>query len=62
MVRARGQNLDGRSKDRGVDLNRNWDSFWVVDWPGMGAGTTAQSVPVSSPFSEPETALCAIFS
>lgn len=52
---ARGHNLDGRTNERGVDLNRNWDAFWVVDWPRDGCWNYRPISAGSSPFSEPET-------
>ncbi|NMB53654.1 MAG: hypothetical protein GYA15_03040 [Leptolinea sp.] len=52
---ARGHNLDGRTNERGVDLNRNWDAFWVVDWPRDGCWNYRPINAGSSPFSEPET-------
>ncbi len=52
---ARGHNLDGRTNERGVDLNRNFDAFWVVDWPRDGCWNYRPISAGSSPFSEPET-------
>ncbi|HEX7556858.1 MAG TPA: M14 family metallopeptidase [Leptolinea sp.] len=52
---ARGHNLDGRTNERGVDLNRNWDAFWVVDWPRDGCWNYRPISAGSGPFSEPET-------
>jgi hypothetical protein len=51
----RGHNLDGRTNERGVDLNRNWDAFWVVDWPRDGCWNYRPISAGSGPFSEPET-------
>lgn len=53
---ARGHNLDGRTNERGVDLNRNFDAFWVVDWPRDGCWNYRPISAGSSPFSEPEAA------
>jgi hypothetical protein len=50
----RGHNLDGRTNERGVDLNRNWDAFWVVDWPRDGCWNYRPISAGSGPFSEPE--------
>ena len=52
----RGHNLDGRTNERGVDLNRNWDAFWVVDWPRDGCWNYRPISAGSEPFSEPEAA------
>jgi hypothetical protein len=38
-----------------VDLNRNWDAFWVVDWPRDGCWNYRPISAGSGPFSEPET-------
>jgi hypothetical protein len=51
----RGHNLDGRTNERGVDLNRNWDADWVVDWPRDGCWNYRPISAGSEPFSEPET-------
>ncbi len=51
---ARGHNLDGRVNERGVDLNRNWDADWVVDWPRDGCWNYRPISAGSGPFSEPE--------
>lgn len=50
----RGHNLDGRTNERGVDLNRNWDAFWEVDWPRDGCWNYRPISAGSSAFSEPE--------
>jgi hypothetical protein len=52
---ARGHDLDGRTNERGVDLNRNWDAFWVADWPRDGCWNYRPISSGSEPFSEPET-------
>ena len=52
---ARGHNLDGRTNERGVDLNRNWDAYWVADWPRDGCWNYRPISAGSGPFSEPET-------
>lgn len=52
---ARGHNLDGRTNERGVDLNRNWDAFWVADWSRDGCWNYRPISAGSGPFSEPET-------
>ncbi|HEX7555879.1 MAG TPA: M14 family metallopeptidase [Leptolinea sp.] len=52
---ARGHNLDGRTNERGVDLNRNWDAYWEVDWPRDGCWNYRPISAGSSAFSEPET-------
>ncbi|NLF51347.1 MAG: hypothetical protein GX577_09450, partial [Leptolinea sp.] len=51
---ARGHNLDGRTNERGVDLNRNWDNRWVIDWPRDGCWNYRPVSAGSEPFSEPE--------
>lgn len=51
----RGHNIDGRTNERGVDLNRNWDADWVVDWPRDGCWNYRPISAGSEPFSEPET-------
>ncbi len=53
---ARGHNLDGRTNERGVDLNRNWDNRWVVDWHRDGCWNYRPVTAGSEPFSEPEVA------
>ncbi|NMB60375.1 MAG: hypothetical protein GYA12_14475 [Chloroflexi bacterium] len=52
----RGHNLDGRTNERGVDINRNFDAFWVVDWPRDGCWNYRPISAGSEPFSEPESA------
>jgi predicted deacylase len=52
----RGHNLDGRTNERGVDLNRNWDAFWKADWDREGCWNYRPISAGSEPFSEPETA------
>lgn len=52
----RGHNLDGRTNERGVDINRNFDAFWVVDWPRDGCWNYRPISAGSEPFSEPEAA------
>jgi hypothetical protein len=52
---ARGHNLDGRTNERGVDLNRNWDANWTIDWPRDGCWNYRPISAGSGPFSEPET-------
>ena len=52
---ARGHDLDGRTNERGVDLNRNWDAFWTADWPRDGCWNYRPISAGSGPFSEPET-------
>jgi hypothetical protein len=52
---ARGHDLDGRTNERGVDLNRNWDAGWVADWPREGCWNYRPISAGSEAFSEPET-------
>ena len=45
----------GRSNARGVDLNRNWDSYWQANWDRTGCFNYLQLTAGDAPFSEPET-------
>lgn len=44
----------GRANANGVDLNRNWDSYWQPDWPRSGCFQRVPTTGGSEPFSEPE--------
>ena len=53
LARARG--VDGQMNDRGVDLNRNWPSNWMADWPRSGCWIYRPVTGGAAPLSEPET-------
>jgi hypothetical protein len=44
----------GRANANGVDLNRNFDSYWVADWPRTGCFNYVAITAGPHPFSEPE--------
>jgi g-D-glutamyl-meso-diaminopimelate peptidase len=44
-----------------VDLNRNWDANWKIDWPRTGCWTQTDVSGGSAPMSEPETKALAAF-
>lgn len=44
----------GRANANGVDLNRNFDSHWVADWPRTGCFNYVAITAGAQPFSEPE--------
>lgn len=46
---------EGRANAHGVDLNRNWDSYWAADWNRRGCFSYTYLTAGSAPFSEPET-------
>lgn len=52
---ARGHDFDGRTNENGVDLNRNWDSDWKIDWPREGCWIYRPVTGGPFPASEPET-------
>jgi predicted deacylase len=52
---ARAQSYLGRANAHGVDLNRNWDANWQVDWPRAGCWTQTDVTGGTRPGSEPET-------
>jgi predicted deacylase len=52
---ARGHNFDGRTNDNGVDLNRNWDSHWKIDWNRDNCWVYRPVTGGPFPASEPET-------
>ncbi len=52
---ARGHNLDGRTNENGVDLNRNWDSNWKIDWNRTNCWVYRPVTGGPFPNSEPET-------
>jgi hypothetical protein len=58
---ARARGLDGQMNDRGVDLNRNWPSNWMADWPRSGCWTYRPVTGGEFPLSEPETLALAGF-
>ncbi len=51
--RARG--IQGRTNDNGVDLNRNWPTYWKSDWPIHGCWRYLPVTAGPYPASEPET-------
>ncbi|MHC1784939.1 MAG: M14 family zinc carboxypeptidase [Anaerolineaceae bacterium] len=52
---ARGHNFDGRTNENGVDLNRNWDSHWKIDWNRDNCWVYRPVTGGPFPTSEPET-------
>ncbi|MDW8326207.1 MAG: M14 family zinc carboxypeptidase [Anaerolineales bacterium] len=58
---ARARGVDGQMNDRGVDLNRNWPSNWMPDWPRSGCWTYRPVTGGAYPLSEPETRALADF-
>jgi predicted deacylase len=52
---TRGHNLDGRTNENGVDLNRNWDSNWKIDWNRTNCWVYRPVTGGPFPNSEPET-------
>ena len=46
---------EGRSNARGVDLNRNWDVYWKLDWNRTGCFNYFPVTAGEYAFSEPET-------
>lgn len=52
---ARGHNVDGRTNENGVDLNRNWDSHWKIDWNRTNCWVYRPVTGGPFPNSEPET-------
>lgn len=51
---ARSRYAAGRANENGVDLNRNWPSFWQPDWPLTGCWNTLPITAGEFPRSEPE--------
>jgi len=45
----------GRANANNVDINRNFDGFWVVDWPRNGCWSQLYLTAGDEPFSEPES-------
>lgn len=52
---ARDHGINGRSNDRGVDLNRNFPVNWSSTWDRAGCFDSAPTTSGRSPASEPET-------
>lgn len=52
---ARSTGIYGRTNENGVDLNRNWPSFWKPEWPIDGCWRYLPVSPGPYPASEPET-------
>jgi hypothetical protein len=59
LARARG--VDGQMNENGVDLNRNWPSNWMADWPRSGCWIYRPVTGGTHPLSEPETSALADF-
>ena len=58
---ARSKSYLGRANANGVDLNRNWDANWQVDWPRLGCWTQTEVNGGTRAGSEPETQALAAF-
>jgi len=52
---ARAHGVEGRANANGVDLNRNWDANWQIDWPRAGCWIYTPVTGGTRPGSEPET-------
>jgi hypothetical protein len=52
---ARAHGAEGRANAHGVDLNRNWDANWHLDWPREGCWIYTPVTGGTRPGSEPET-------
>ena len=52
---ARAHGVLGRANANGVDLNRNWDANWQIDWPRAGCWIYTAVTGGSRAGSEPET-------
>ena len=53
---ARSHGYEGRANENGVDLNRNWPSHWVEEWPLAGCWNYLPISGGPAPVSEPEVA------
>ena len=58
---ARKLGAQGRANANNVDLNRNWDSHWVAEWPMTGCWSQLEITAGVSPGSEPETQALMLF-
>jgi hypothetical protein len=58
---ARKLGAQGRANANNVDLNRNWDSHWVSEWPMTGCWSQLEITAGSSPASEPEIQALMLF-
>jgi predicted deacylase len=58
---ARARGVDGQMNDRGVDINRNWPSNWMADWPRSGCWIYRPVTGGTAPLSEPEARALAEF-
>ncbi|HEY5156741.1 MAG TPA: M14 family metallopeptidase [Anaerolineales bacterium] len=52
---ARAHGVEGRANANGVDLNRNWDANWQINWPRAGCWIYTVVTGGTRPGSEPET-------
>ena len=58
---ARKLGAQGRANANNVDLNRNWDSHWVAEWPMTGCWSLLEITAGASPGSETETQALMLF-
>lgn len=58
---ARSHSYEGRANAHEVDLGRNWDSGWRVDWPRRGCWNHLPITAGAHPASEPEVQALAAF-
>lgn len=58
---ARSRYAAGRANENGVDLNRNWPTFWQSEWPRAGCWNTLPITAGEFPGSEPEVSALMTF-
>ncbi|MCJ7717744.1 MAG: M14 family metallopeptidase [Anaerolineales bacterium] len=52
---ARSTGFSGRANENNVDLNRNFPSYWLAEWPRIGCWDYIPITGGTAPASEPET-------